>query len=70
MEIKEIHFNIKDIGDHGTIRLFTELFYAYINKRRTMNDTAIGDDVLKNQGAIDVLKELINMLISKTKDTK
>jgi hypothetical protein len=58
MEIKEVYKEIKEVGDPVTIKLIHKLIDCLINQRREMNDTAEGNDIFKNQGAIISMKDL------------
>lgn len=61
--VKNMGAKVNEYIDTECYKLFMSLFKELLESNRSANDTAVGDEVLRNQGAIKQLKALINMQV-------
>lgn len=68
MKSKDIIYKLLEFEPTPCFQLFRQLLEALIGEARIRNDTAIKEDVLKNQGAIGEMKQLLKVLQATHRD--
>ena len=54
---------IQEYADTECFRLFIRLFNELIDSNRVKNDTATGEEVVRNQGAIQQLRDILKIQV-------